>query len=352
MKDFTVFYAWQSDSEEKVNRFFIRDALKTALERIKKDASIDDSPRIDHDTKNVAGIPEIANTLLNKIDTCSVFVADVTIVGRTTTGKDIEKLLPNPNVTLELGYALKSVGSEAIICVMNQAFGPVEAQIFDLAHRRWPITYQLDNYDHQNRKDIQKSLSADIESALRMIIAQGIPDKRDPIEIRNEMVREQFRTAIYTFLALFRFLLHYENQIQQFDERTIQVFGLDKPPINGGGVEYTKIDKKVIDQVFDDRDLTRLSKITIGRDSDSTLQFGEAILFLVKKLRNECKEIIQNYGAAGDPILIKQIEIVAGMADSLKFHDNGALLEFPDSFVRAISDLFNQIVASNQYIQT
>ena len=110
MDELTLFYAWQSDTSEKGNRYLIRDAAKNALKRIGRDADVEESPRLDSDTQNVAGTPEIANTIFNKIDSCGIFLADVTFVGATTPATGDPKMLPNPNVLLELGYATSKVG--------------------------------------------------------------------------------------------------------------------------------------------------------------------------------------------------------------------------------------------------
>lgn len=53
----TVFYSWQSDSPGGINRWFIRDALKAAIDQlgIKGEQAL----RLDHDTKDEAGTPDI-----------------------------------------------------------------------------------------------------------------------------------------------------------------------------------------------------------------------------------------------------------------------------------------------------
>ena len=96
MDDFTLFYAWQSDTPQKAARYLIRDAAKRALNRLTIDATVDDSPRLDSDTQEVAGTPEIANTIFNKIDACGLFLADVTFVGSTSPTDGESELLPNP----------------------------------------------------------------------------------------------------------------------------------------------------------------------------------------------------------------------------------------------------------------
>jgi hypothetical protein len=110
----TVFYSWQSDLPSKTNRGLIEFALERALAAIGKNAQIDRAPRLDQDTSGVPGSPDIGATILGKIDAASAFVADVSVVsgaeGRPS---------PNPNVLIELGYALKSLAPSRVIMVFN-----------------------------------------------------------------------------------------------------------------------------------------------------------------------------------------------------------------------------------------
>jgi hypothetical protein len=166
--DFTIFYAWQSDRIQKTHRYLIRDAANEAVKRIGTDVDIEDSPRLDHDTQDVSGTPEIAGTIYRKIQDSGIFLADLTFVGSTDLLEGHKKkLLPNPNVTLELGYAARSVGWERIICVMNTAWGPTEELIFDLRHRRWPICYKLESEDGEAIRNTRKLLREQIQIALR-----------------------------------------------------------------------------------------------------------------------------------------------------------------------------------------
>jgi hypothetical protein len=167
-----IFYSWQSDTNPKTNRNLIKDALDRAIQRVGKSIDVEVPLRLDQDTKDVPGSPEIANTILQKIDTCGIFVPDLTFVARTADGKDI----PNPNVLIEFGYAMKSVGSERIIAVMNEAYGTAaEGLPFDLAHRRWPIRYTLTEdevSEVRNRK--RDHLVSQLAEAIRTILESGV----------------------------------------------------------------------------------------------------------------------------------------------------------------------------------
>lgn len=67
----------------------------------------------------VSGSPPIFATILEKIDRAAIYVPDFTFVGKNLGGEPI----PNPNVLIEYGWALKSLGYKRIVAVMNQAYG-------------------------------------------------------------------------------------------------------------------------------------------------------------------------------------------------------------------------------------
>ncbi len=137
-----VFWSWQSDTPQATGRQFVRAALDAAVAQLAAGSGLEDAerPEVDSDTSSVPGSPPIAETILRKIRECAVFVADVTPVGRTAAGKK----LVNPNVMIELGYAVATVGHERVVLVMNQAEGAsLRALPFDLRHWRGPISYSL-----------------------------------------------------------------------------------------------------------------------------------------------------------------------------------------------------------------
>jgi hypothetical protein len=128
---FNIFYSWQSDLQNNTNRSFIETALEKAVREVSKELII---PFVkDMDTTNRTGSPDIAKTILEKIDSCFMFVADISII----TAPDITgKKTPNPNVLFELGYAQGVLGEENIIMVFNNAFGSIEDLPFDLRGKR------------------------------------------------------------------------------------------------------------------------------------------------------------------------------------------------------------------------
>lgn len=166
--EFTLFYAWQSDTPSDDNHYLIRDAAKDAVKLIAADNDVEESPRLDHDTAGLSGTPAIADSIFAKIESCGMFLADVTFVGSCSTADGRQKKLINPNVAIELGFAGKAVGWERVILVMNTAYGGPEDQAFDIKHRRNPIAYNLPaGSDSSARKEARKKLAAVLEGAIK-----------------------------------------------------------------------------------------------------------------------------------------------------------------------------------------
>lgn len=209
-----VFWSWQSDTHQASGRHFVRAALEAAVKRLHDQPGLEDAerPSVDSDTSNVPGSPPIAETILRKIRECAVFVADVTPIETTVGGKK----LPNPNVMLELGYALANVGLERIILVMNQSEGAsLRALPFDLRHWRAPLTYALRrDASEDQQKDVLATLVDDLVASVGPCLAfvaanqtvpphpDGVPaDPTDPaiwngamptVRVRSSPMQQEF----------------------------------------------------------------------------------------------------------------------------------------------------------------
>jgi hypothetical protein len=170
----TIFYSWQSDLPNSVNRGFIEDALEKAIRQLNKDLTVEESPReekltVDKDTKGVPGSPPIVDAIFQKIANACVFVPDVTFVGQT----EKTRPLPNPNVLIEYGWAIRELGYSKIVAVMNSAFGEPswDTLPFDMRHVRWPITYHLPlNSTSEQKVSVRDGLVKALYDALLQIV--------------------------------------------------------------------------------------------------------------------------------------------------------------------------------------
>src|SRR5580700_5722590 len=168
------FYSWQFDLPNSTNRGFIQAALEKAAKAIANDSSNDDVPIIDRDTKDVPGAPHIARTILEKVAAADVFVADVSI----TQGTGGHRPTPNPNVLIELGYAMCSLGDSRIVLLMNDAYGVPEDLPFDLSHHRVTRYHMPEGATDRGAERL--SLQGKLEGAIRPALASVNP-KLPPI---------------------------------------------------------------------------------------------------------------------------------------------------------------------------
>jgi hypothetical protein len=167
-----IFFSWQVDTPALGGRNLIERALERAADSISEDTSVEEAIRedvvVDRDTKGVGGFVPIVDTIFKKIDVASVFVPDLTFVGTRADGRPT----PNPNVLIEYGWALKSIGYLRIVPIMNTAYGEPtgDTMPFDMRHLRHPITYFCPpDLDDASRSKVRQGLAKEIESALRLV---------------------------------------------------------------------------------------------------------------------------------------------------------------------------------------
>lgn len=149
-----IFWSWQSDIDGNISRHFIKECLKNAVDQLNEETTFDSRMEIDHDTKDVLGSPSITETIFNKIKNCTVFVGDLTPIASTNKNKKVM----NPNVAIEIGYALGLLGDNKVITIMNESFGSLDDLPFNLRHKRGPVIYSLtekaskDNIEQERKK--------------------------------------------------------------------------------------------------------------------------------------------------------------------------------------------------------
>ncbi len=216
-----VFYSWQSDCPNNTNRSFIEKALKDAIKEIRKDDSIKVEPVIDRDTAGVPGSPDITETIFSKIEASSIFVCDVSIINK---GK---KTSPNPNVLIELGYAIRVLGWNRIIMIMNTEYGEPSVLPFDLRSKR-VLTYSIkDNVTE--KAPTREKLKKKLVEALELIFKnEGI--RSDLIEKIN--VAPDYKKADSRLFAEFKEVLPSNGSIGFINEQNMAGFSWPKKKLD------------------------------------------------------------------------------------------------------------------------
>lgn len=198
-----IFYSWQSDLPNNKTRGFIQSCIEAAVKSL-RDAVVVDAQR---DTDGVPGTPDIVQTIFSRIDECDLFIADVSTVGMYTPENhpDRIKLMPNPNVMLELGYAAKSLDWSNVICLKNTDFDSQGELPFDLAHRRltgFSLECNKVADERKRIRDIIASTVMDYEREICKYIASPINDELDAYEFTIESLRPNETKWIGPLIAL------------------------------------------------------------------------------------------------------------------------------------------------------
>jgi hypothetical protein len=179
-----IFWSWQSDTPGKTGRHLIRESLRAAIDALKKSDSVEEpieresknGLHLDHDRAGVSGSPDLARLIFEKIEASTVFVADVTPVsvvqsGESDGGSAVRKRNMNPNVAIELGYALKAVSDRNVLMVLNTHYGDRSYLPFDLAHKAGPIQFELAPDANKEARDaVFAQLTGDFVTALRPFV--------------------------------------------------------------------------------------------------------------------------------------------------------------------------------------
>lgn len=182
-REIKVFYSWQSDLPNSTTRGLIQNSIEAAVRNMRDTVEV----TADRDTQGVYGSPDIAETIFSKIDNCDIFVADVSAVttyhvmdseGQPT---DRIKATPNPNVLVELGYAVRVLGWENVICIMNDDYSNGGELPFDIEHHRL-TTYSLNQHD---KSEVRRQLRDIISRTILNVLDSG---RRIPPQFSNILI--------------------------------------------------------------------------------------------------------------------------------------------------------------------
>lgn len=174
----TIFYSWQSDLPNAKNRTLIETCLKKAIKSLRDEIKEVSEILIESDSRNDIGTPDLTESIFEKIDTCDIFVADISIIN----SQSNYRKMSNPNVLIELGYAARSVGWNNIICLFNGEYGEVEQLPFDIRSRK-PIIYSTQKEITEEKTRLFKILKKEISE----IIYNRVVDKKEYLSTKRNV---------------------------------------------------------------------------------------------------------------------------------------------------------------------
>jgi hypothetical protein len=136
MINFKIFYSWQSD---EIQGGFLHELLSDICQKINEHENT--KVVLDRDINGYMGSPDIVRVILQKIEECNLFFADVSFMNPDAKERKLG-LSPNPNVFLEMGYALHAKGEAKILMAFNKATGDYKYLPFDIGLKR-QLIYDL-----------------------------------------------------------------------------------------------------------------------------------------------------------------------------------------------------------------
>jgi len=314
-----VFWSWQADSDASTNRHFIEDCLKHAVKNVAKSEGV--LIVVDRDTKGIGGSPGIFDTILRKIRSSDVFVFDATLV------HGLLRHAPNPNVAVELGYALAAMGEGRTIGVMNTAGYPNgKALPFDLKHKRWPVEFALRPVAlpirplarrvrllrkgfHKRREAVRASLIRDLETALRDALKEP---KSGALRADCDLLAANRLWSLLDSRHLDDWAT-YRNNYPQYEERSqlkrfdeyLQIAALPENAFENENLRETH--DKVRDALARYRHVCALEMKVLGRDLEQ---------LVITAKQNADREPVEDY-KANDAHYERQVTAVENAVDAV-----------------------------------
>lgn len=211
-----IFYSWQSDLPKETNQVAIRLALRQASNDLESENS-DLHIEVDEATRNTSGSPNIPLTIFDKITRSDIFICDLTTIN---SAAPLEfKKVPNPNVLIELGFAISNLGWERILMLFNTNFGTFPNDLpFDIDRHRASEFSIKDKIDNNGKKQLAQLLKSSIKS-----IIETKPLK--PSEKRSETPEQRKRSIDISNLKWLLSAIHIPTYDIFIEEMPLMIIG-------------------------------------------------------------------------------------------------------------------------------
>ena len=229
--DPVVFYSWQSDHSK--TRYFIEEALQKAIDNLSEDPTLELAPRFDKDLKGKVGAINVPVNIRKKIDAASIFVADLTLVDKGKTGRD----LVNQNVMYELGYAAGKLGEEATVILLNKDLADKKLLPFDIAQNRVEdfsikedkdgsklvksLEYILKAHLDEIKGELDEAEAASLKDKLLQAVEDGKPARR--------LAEKYFDDLYKRYIALYPGRYERQDQFEDYAKETYDAYATTLP---------------------------------------------------------------------------------------------------------------------------
>ncbi len=213
-ENINIFYSWQSDIDKNTNMSTIRQSIRKAsnsVELLLKNITI----KNDESTRGVSGSPNIPLTIFNKIKTTDIFICDLTTINQNApNGK---RKVQNPNVLIELGFAISLIGWERIVILFNEKYGDFNDLPFDIDRHRANKFHIKDKSDKLGIKKLTNLLELSIKS---IINTNPIFPHQNNEQTDNEKKQQVNKENLEWILSSIH-ITSFDNFIEYFPQKII-----------------------------------------------------------------------------------------------------------------------------------
>lgn len=141
---------------------------------------------IEEATSNTTGSVNIPKNIIDNINNCDIFICDLSTINKDAPSE--YRKVQNPNVLIELGFAISTIGWDRILILFNTLYGTFPSDLpFDVDRHR-VITFRISSYNDNGGKN---SLASTLKDAIKDIIDKSPlkPDektKTPPDELKRK----------------------------------------------------------------------------------------------------------------------------------------------------------------------
>jgi hypothetical protein len=220
-KDIRIFFSWQSDLPKETTTNAIRASLILAANEVES-KKVDLKIVLEEATSNMPGSPDIPATIFEKISLTDIFIADITTINSTSLDK---RKTANPNVLIELGFALSQLGSERVLLLFNDFHGNFPDDVsFDIDRKRIGKFRVTGKGDKGGKGELTKML----ETAIALILEHN---PKRPSE-KKELSTDQKKRAhdiinlkwILSKVSIYMLERHIESSPDYIDTRSLYFY--------------------------------------------------------------------------------------------------------------------------------
>lgn len=196
-----IFFSWQSDISN--SKQYVTRLLETFVKE-------NPEYRLEAADRNPEGADDITKVIFEKIRQCDYFVADISIINPEDRVDNTKRLVCNPNVLYELGYATALDNVQKVLVCDKTTVDDAKHLPFDLRNRRI-ILRKFDTKSQKNLYD-QVAYALKVKPRADAVSIQNIVD--NIISAKQRVINPEYVVEHTTHGAIAQSLKHFPDLVK------------------------------------------------------------------------------------------------------------------------------------------